>query len=117
MIVGARRSEVVAIGSLSASHMFGGLDAREAVKNLTIPALFAAADGDGSAGEPARGFMTAVQAGNSEVSIVIIPGRDHGIDLLEGENQFDSRLQLMRLVGSVGRAESAIGGLAPVGSE
>jgi len=67
--------------SLSAPMAFRGLDAREAIRKITVPCLFVAAEGDGSAATAAREFNNAAKS--PERLLLIVPGPEHGTRLFD----------------------------------
>jgi dienelactone hydrolase len=75
-------SRVLATGvaTLSAPVEFKGLSAAEAVPRLLMPLLFMAAEDDSGAGEARQLRQLSGDAGDLQ----IVPGHDHGTDLLEG---------------------------------
>lgn len=83
VLVAARR-EVAGIAALSAPGTFMGLDAAPAVRQVTEPALFIAAEGDGAAPEAARWYADNV---GGRVGLLLVPGTEHGIQLLEGPSR------------------------------
>jgi alpha-beta hydrolase superfamily lysophospholipase len=68
------------VATLSAPVEFRGLSAAEAVPRIIVPLLFIAAENDDGA-EGARG-LEKLSAGKG--TLQILPGRDHGTDLLTG---------------------------------
>jgi len=81
-ILSAARHPTAGVVTLSAPVAFRGLDAAEAVRKLTVPCLFIAAEGDGHAAAAAREFDKAVKSANRR--LLIVPGEQHGTRLLAG---------------------------------
>lgn len=68
--------------TLSAPSTFMGLSAPpETLAGVTVPKLFVAADGDGTAAQTAQAFY--VQSSPPK-RVEIVPGTEHGTDLLQG---------------------------------
>jgi esterase/lipase len=78
----AAENPTAGVVSLSAPLAFRGLDAREAIRKLTIPCLFVAAQGDGHASEAAHVFHKAVKSPKPQ--LLIVPGSEHGTRLFSG---------------------------------
>lgn len=74
------RVVLTGVATLSAPVEFKGLSAVEAVPKLQMPLLFIAAEDDAGAG--GAGELRGLSGGAGELQIV--PGDDHGTDLLEG---------------------------------
>ncbi|MDA1096487.1 MAG: alpha/beta fold hydrolase [Chloroflexi bacterium] len=101
LIVADRRVEVVGVATLSAPLEFNGLDARDAVDGLTTAALFIAAEGDGRAERFARGFADAATA---PAVAFVVPGSDHGTELLEGDQSREVGILLVEFVSNLSRS-------------
>jgi dipeptidyl aminopeptidase/acylaminoacyl peptidase len=67
--------------SLSAPASYGGLDAASAVRVLSAPTLFAAAENDGTFAEAAR--LLHGRSAAAEKELLIVPGSAHGTRMLE----------------------------------
>lgn len=70
--------------ALSAPTFYDGTDALAAVANLTVPVLYAAADGDAQFGENAEKFDAATPAATDE-KLLLVDGSSHGVDFLDPE--------------------------------
>jgi pimeloyl-ACP methyl ester carboxylesterase len=81
-ILVAGRHPTAGVVTLSAPVAFRGLDAAEAVRKLTVPCLFIAAEGDAYAASAAREFDKTVKSTNRR--LLIVPGEEHGTRLLAG---------------------------------
>lgn len=90
-LVAASRIEVAGVVSLSPPARIDGLDALGAVGRVSEPKLFIAANDDGSAAESAELLYRATL---DPRELKIVPGSDHGTDLLTG----DSSAEVVRLV-------------------
>jgi pimeloyl-ACP methyl ester carboxylesterase len=66
--------------SLSSPQTFVRVDALEAVRRLSVPALFIAAEGDFEFADDARALHAA--AGSADKRLEIVPGAEHGVPLL-----------------------------------
>ncbi len=78
----AAENPTAGVVSLSAPMAFRGLDAGEAIRKITVPCLFVAAEGDGSAAAAARDFNKAAKS--PERLLLIVPGPEHGTRLFDG---------------------------------
>jgi dienelactone hydrolase len=87
LVVAAERSDVAAVVSLSGPRRFENLDALPAVKRLRIPVLLVAAREDSEFAADARLLHRASPA--QDKRLVIVPGFQHGIDLLQDKNVLD----------------------------
>jgi pimeloyl-ACP methyl ester carboxylesterase len=84
------------IATLSAPVEFRGLSAAAAVPRITVPLLFIAAEND----DGAAGARELEQLSSGKGSLKILPGADHGTDLLTGA-QADATYQgLLDFLGS-----------------
>jgi dienelactone hydrolase len=84
LVVAARGSagaQVAAVVSVSGPSRFYEMDAAVAVKRLRVPVLFVASGEEGSYTKAAR--LLYRNAGSRSKRMVIVPGRVHGIGLLE----------------------------------
>ncbi len=106
VIVGSRRSETAGIAALSAPPVFMGLDSTEEVQSLAVPSLFMAAENDGSAAFSAEEFSDAARKAGSDSFLLVVPGRDHGTRLLEGEQTDPVRTELLEFIRETGRVSS-----------
>ena len=106
LIVGTRRLETVGVAALSAPPVFMGLDLPEAIRSLTVPSLFMAAENDGSAAFSAEEFAAAAGKAGSDSFLLVVPGRDHGTRLLEGEQADPVRTELLESIRETGRVSS-----------
>lgn len=77
-LIVAAEEKVAGVITLSAPDAFRGLDAREAVKKVTAPKLFIAAEGDSYAAGSARFFF---EQAPEPRSLHIFSGKAHGTDL------------------------------------
>lgn len=80
-LIAAGTSSVEAVVSISAPVEFMGLDGFQAAGKITAPKLFVAAKDDGEAAEAASRFY---RGSGPPHEIKIVPGSDHGTDLLKG---------------------------------
>ena len=71
---------IAGVATLSAPVEFKGLSAAEAVPQLKVPLLFIAAEDDAGA----DGARELQQLATVEAELELIPGDEHGTDLLEG---------------------------------
>ena len=78
----AAEEPVAGVVSLSAPVAFRGLDAGERIREVKVPCLFIAADGDGYAAEAAKEFHKAAKT--TEPGLLMVPGSEHGTRLFEG---------------------------------
>ncbi|GAA1027580.1 hypothetical protein GCM10009557_09500 [Virgisporangium ochraceum] len=76
---------VAGVISVSGPRVFGGEDAEAAVRTLTPPALYIAAQNDGTAVTDGRTLHDATPADRR--TLLVVPGRAHGISLLGGTDQ------------------------------
>ncbi|MBI4236724.1 MAG: alpha/beta fold hydrolase [Chloroflexi bacterium] len=83
VLVAARR-EMAGIAALSAPGTFMGLDAAPAVRQVTEPTLFIAAEGDDGTPAAARWYADNV---GGRVGLLLVPGTEHGTYLLEGPSR------------------------------
>jgi dienelactone hydrolase len=87
VLMGAAHSQaggsggVGAVISISGPSRFYGMDASLAVKRMRVPVLFIASSEEGSYTRAAR--LLYGRAGSRSKRMVIVPGRTHGIGLLE----------------------------------
>ena len=101
LIVADRLVEVVGVATLSAPGEFNGLDARDAADGLTKEALFIAAEDDGIAEPSARDFADAATA---PAVAFVVPGSDHGTQLLTGDQSREVGLLLVEFVSNLSRS-------------
>ena len=106
LIVGIRRPETAGIAALSAPPVFMGLDSTEAIRSLSVPSLFMAAENDGSAAFSAEEFADTAMKAGSDSFLLVVPGRDHGTRLLEGEQADPVRTELLGFIRETGRGSS-----------
>jgi dienelactone hydrolase len=78
---GSAGAQVAAVVSVSGPSRFYEMDAALAVKRLRVPVLFVASGEEGSYTKAAR--LLYRNAGSHSKRMVIVPGRVHGIGLLE----------------------------------
>jgi len=71
---------VTGVATLSAPVEFKGLSAEEAVPKLTVPLLFIAAEDDAGA----DGARQLQELSGSGAELKLLPGNEHGTELLEG---------------------------------
>jgi len=67
--------------ALSAPTFYDGTDALAAVANLTVPVLYAAADGDAQFGDNAGKFADATPEA-TDATLLLVSGSSHGVDFL-----------------------------------
>lgn len=72
---------LAAVATLSAPVEFRGLSAAEAMPRLVVPLLFVAAEED--AGATGARQLQQLSGGNG--TLLVVPGSDHGTDLLSGD--------------------------------
>ncbi|GIG68266.1 alpha/beta hydrolase [Phytomonospora endophytica] len=70
--------------ALSAPTFYDGTDALAAVANLTVPVLYAAADGDAQFGGNAEKLDAATPA-TTDKKLLLVGGSHHGVDFLEAD--------------------------------
>jgi pimeloyl-ACP methyl ester carboxylesterase len=80
-LVAAGEIDAAGVASLSGPREFGGLDALPSVRRLEIPALFLAAQNDGSFARDARTLYRATKS--HDKALVLTTGFEHGTDLLQ----------------------------------
>jgi len=78
----AASDPVAAVATLSAPVEFRGLSAAEAVTQVQAPKLFMAAEDDVGA----QGARDLYDSAQDPREILIVPGSDHGTDLLDGDS-------------------------------
>jgi dienelactone hydrolase len=78
----ASRQPVAAVATLSAPVEFMGLSAKEATALVKAPKLFLAAEKD----EGAQGAQQLFGLAAEPKEVQIVPGSDHGTDLLKGSS-------------------------------
>ena len=99
LIVGTRRLETAGVAALSAPPVFMGLDSTEAIRSWPVPSLFMAAENDGFVAFSAEEFAaTAGGKSGSDSFPIVVPGRDHGTRLLEGEQAEPVRTELLEFI-------------------
>jgi pimeloyl-ACP methyl ester carboxylesterase len=83
LVAAAREPEAIdGVVTLSAPSTFMGLTAApESLVGVSVPKLFVAADGDGSAAQTAQAFYDQAPPPKR---VEIVPGTEHGTDLLQG---------------------------------
>jgi pimeloyl-ACP methyl ester carboxylesterase len=85
--------------SLSGPSSIGGLDAEAAVAELRIPMLFVAAEGDGRFPQDARDLFRA--APDELDTLKLLPGFDHGTNLLRFDQAKETRGLLLSFLDEV----------------
>ena len=91
---------VAGVASLSGPAIFRGMDAAAASKQLTIPVLYMAAESDQSRpfDFPADARAMFAACPSTHKQLLIVPGSDHGSDLLSGQAADQARAALERFV-------------------
>jgi alpha-beta hydrolase superfamily lysophospholipase len=85
---------VAGVATLSAPVEFMGISARESLPGLQLPLLFVAAEGDSGAAGARE--LESLSGGLGDLQIV--PGGDHGTDLLTGSQTEQVRLVLLEFL-------------------
>lgn len=100
LVASSRESAAIdGVITLSAPSTFMGLSAEPGVLAASsIPKLFVAAEGDGTASQTAQGFY---EGSAPPKRVEILTGADHGTDLLEGRNGEAVRRLLLEFLQSV----------------
>ncbi|HXH82377.1 MAG TPA: alpha/beta fold hydrolase [Candidatus Tectomicrobia bacterium] len=85
----AARQDLAGVVVMSSPEGFEGIDARAALSSVREPLLFIAATGD----QPYRRAVEAMhEAALGTKRLVLVPGNDHGTDLLENRQTRDETL-------------------------
>jgi pimeloyl-ACP methyl ester carboxylesterase len=88
---------ITGVAALSAPVEFMGLSAAEAVPKLSVPLLFIAAEEDVGAG----GARELQALASSKGGLKLLPGQDHGTDLLEGAHADETWASLLSFIRQV----------------
>jgi pimeloyl-ACP methyl ester carboxylesterase len=86
LVAANRDSKISRVASLSGPRSFEGLTAGPAVPRLRVPTLFVAGKEDSPYVEDARAMY---RAATTDKRLVVVPGSDHGTDLLDDEQVAD----------------------------
>jgi pimeloyl-ACP methyl ester carboxylesterase len=89
----SRNPTIVRVASLSGPSSFEGLAARRAVRQVRAPTLFVAGKEDSPYVDDARAMYRAAAATNK--SVLVVPGFDHGTDLLDDGQVGDQLLAFL----------------------
>lgn len=88
----AARQDLAGVIVMSSPEGFEGIDARSALPSVTEPLLFIVANGD----QPYRRAVEAMyQAASGSKRIVLLPGNEHGTNLLRDRRTRDEALNAM----------------------
>jgi dienelactone hydrolase len=74
---------VAGVVSLSAPGVYAGMDAQTSMSQLTVPALFVAAEEDSQFATDTRELYNAAKV--TDKKLLIVPGKDHGTALMNDE--------------------------------
>jgi pimeloyl-ACP methyl ester carboxylesterase len=86
LVAASRESKISRVASLSGPRNLEGLDAGRAVPRLRVPTLFVAGKEDAPYVDDARGMY---RTATTEKRLLIVPGSDHGTDLLDDDHVGD----------------------------
>jgi pimeloyl-ACP methyl ester carboxylesterase len=92
IVAASRDSKISRVASLSGPPDFEGLAAGRAVPRLRVPALFVAAKEDSPYVDDARAMY---RAATGDKKLLVVPGSDHGTDLLDDEQVGDQLLAFL----------------------
>ena len=91
---------IAGVASLSGPAIFSGMDAAQASMQLSVPVLFMAAQDD-EPRFPTDARALYAECRSSQKQLVILPGSDHGSDLLSGSVADQARGVLEKFISSV----------------
>jgi pimeloyl-ACP methyl ester carboxylesterase len=86
LVAASRESKISRVASLSGSRDFEGLAAGRAVPRLRVPTFFVAAEEDSPYVDDERAMY---RAATGDKRLLVVPGSDHGTDLLADEQVAD----------------------------
>jgi alpha-beta hydrolase superfamily lysophospholipase len=84
----AARQELAGVVVISSPETFEGIDARSALPSVREPLLFIVANGD----QPYRRAVEAMHEAAGAGGLVLLPGNEHGTDLLQDRRTRDEAL-------------------------
>jgi pimeloyl-ACP methyl ester carboxylesterase len=82
LVAASHAASISGVASLSGPRFFEDLDAGRAVPRVRVPTLFVAAREDSPYVDDARAMY---RAATTEKRLLVVPGSDHGTDLLDDE--------------------------------
>ncbi len=94
-LVVASQQRVAGVVAVSPPAEFEGLDAVEAVSNITAPKLLVASEDD----TEAIGFQDLLDAASEPVDSEVYPGNAHGTNLLQSEHSAALRALILQFLG------------------
>jgi pimeloyl-ACP methyl ester carboxylesterase len=92
LVAASRDSRISRVASLSGPRDFEGLDAGRAVPRLRVPTLFVAAEEDSPYVDDERAMY---REATGDKRLLVVPGSDHGTDLLADEQVADHLLSFL----------------------
>ena len=92
LVAASHASSISRVASLSGPRFFEDLDAGRAVPRVRVPTLFVAAREDSPYVDDARAMY---RAATTEKRLLVVPGSDHGTDLLDDEKVGDQLLAFL----------------------
>jgi len=92
LVAASRDSNISRVASLSGPRNFEGLAAGRAVPRVRVPTLFVAGREDSPYVDDARAMY---RAATTDKRLLVVPGSDHGTDLLEDEQVGDQLLAFL----------------------
>ena len=92
LVAASRDSKISRVASLSGPRNFEGLAAGRAVMRVRVPTLFVAGKEDSPYIDDARAMYSAA---TTDKRLLVVPGSDHGTDLLDEEQVADQLLAFL----------------------
>jgi pimeloyl-ACP methyl ester carboxylesterase len=92
LVAASRDSRIGRVASLSGPRNFEGLAAGRAVPRVRVPTLFVAGSEDSPYVDDARAMY---RAATGDKRLLVVPGSDHGTDLLDDEQVSDQLLAFL----------------------
>jgi dienelactone hydrolase len=92
LVAASRNSKISRVASLSGPSNLAGLGAGRAVPRLRVPTRFVPAKEDSPYVDDARAMY---RAANGDKKLLVVPGPDHGTDLLADEQVADQLLAFL----------------------
>jgi pimeloyl-ACP methyl ester carboxylesterase len=92
LVAASHDSKITRVASLSGLRDFEGLDAGRAVPRLHVPMLFVAGKEDSPYVDDARAMY---RAATGDKKLLVVPGSDHGTDLLDDGQVADQLLAFL----------------------
>jgi pimeloyl-ACP methyl ester carboxylesterase len=92
LVAASRNRSITRVASLSRPRDFEGLDAGHAVPRVRVPTLFVAGKEDSPYVDDARAMYGAA---TGDKKLLVVPGSDHGTDLLDDEQVGDQLLAFL----------------------